>query len=107
MDDSSSACLPPAPVPFRGTLQSLAIDRARDSGVAMACLVVVALAWAIWAAIGRIPLYATSDLARLESQQSTYRIASSVDGHISRAELALGQIVSKGQVLVELDSTAP
>jgi len=94
-------------VPFRRTLQSLEIDKARDRRAPLALVVVVALAWATWSVTARIPIYATSDLARLESQMSTYRIAPAVDGHISRADLQLGQIVHKGQVLVELDSTAP
>ena len=107
MDQSLFEHPTPAPVPFRRTLQSLEIDKARDRRAPLALVVVVALAWATWSVTARIPIYATSDLARLESQMSTYRIAPAVDGHISRADLQLGQIVHKGQVLVELDSTAP
>jgi multidrug resistance efflux pump len=106
MDQRSSDYLASAPVPFRGTLQSLAIDHAHDSRAATA-LVVAAAAWSIWSATASIPIYATSDRARLESPQSTYRIAPAVDGRISRADLQLGQTVAKGQVLVELDSAAP
>ena len=97
----------PAPVPFRRTLQSLEIDKARDRRAPTALVVVAALAWAAWSVTARIPIYASSDVARLESQMSTYRIAPAVDGHIVRADLQLGQIVQKGQVLVELDSTTP
>jgi membrane fusion protein (multidrug efflux system) len=94
-------------VPFRGTLRSLAIDHARDSRVATVLVLAVAVAWAIWSAVASIPIYATSDRARLESPQSTYRIVPAVEGRISRADLQLGQRVEKGQVLVELDSAAP
>ena len=99
--------LTPAPVAFRRTLQSLEIDKARDRRAPTAIVVVAALAWVTWSVTARIPIYATSDLARLESRMSTYRIAPAVDGHISRADLQLGQIVHKGQILVELDSTTP
>ena len=108
MDQPSSENLTSAPVPFRRTLQSLEIDKARDSRARQPP------SWSsrrwrgpTWSVTARIPIYATSDLARLESQMSTYRIAPAVDGHISRADLQLGQIVHKGQVLVELDSTTP
>ena len=107
MNQSLFENLTPAPVPFRRTLQSLEIDKARDRRAPTALVVVAALAWATWSVTARIPIYATSDLARLESQMSTYRIAPAVDGHISRADLQLGQIVHKGQLLVELDSTTP
>jgi len=107
MNQSLFENLTPAPVPFRRTLQSLEIDKARDRRSPIALVVVAALAWATWSVTARIPIYATSDLARLESEMSTYRIAPAVDGHISRADLQLGQIVHKGQVLVELDSTTP
>src|SRR5258708_21644677 len=107
MDQRSSDSLPAAPVPFRRTLQSLAIDHARDSRATTALVVAAAVAWSIWTAIASIPIYATSDRARLESPQSTYRMAPAVDGRISRADLQLGQTVTKGQVLVELDSAAP
>ena len=107
MDQWSSEHLPPAPVPFRSTLQSLAIDNATDRRAVGGLMVAAAIAWGIWSMIARVPIYATSDLARLESQQSTYRIAPAVDGHISRADLQLGQTVRKGQILVELDSTTP
>jgi membrane fusion protein (multidrug efflux system) len=107
MDQLPSQHRTPAPVPFRRTLQSLEIDKARDRRAPTAFVVVAALAWATWSVTARIPIYASSDLARLESQMSTYRIAPAVDGHITRADLQLGQIVHKGQVLVELDSTRP
>ena len=107
MDQPSSDHLPSAPVPFRGTLQSLAIDHARDSRVATALVVAAVAAWSIWSASASIPIYATSDRARLQSTQSTYRIAPAVEGRISRADLQLGQTVQKGQVLLELDSAAP
>ena len=107
MNQSLSENLTPAPVPFRRTLQSLEIDKARDRRAPTALVIVAALAWATWSVTARIPIYASSDLARLESQMSTYRIAPAVDGHIIRADLQLGQIVHKGQLLVELDSTTP
>jgi membrane fusion protein (multidrug efflux system) len=107
MNQWSSEHLPPAPVPFKSTLQSLEMDNARDRRVAATLIVAAAIAWGFWAVIARIPIYATSDHARLESQQSTYRIAPAVDGHISRADLQLGQTVHKGQILIELDSTTP
>jgi membrane fusion protein, adhesin transport system len=107
MDQPSSDQLPSAPVPFRGTVQSLALDHARDSRAGMVLVLVAVLAWSIWSTLARIPIYATSDRARLESPQSTYRIAPAVDGRIRRADLQLGQTVQKGQILVELDSAAP
>jgi membrane fusion protein (multidrug efflux system) len=107
MNHWSSEHLAPAPVSFKGTLQSLEIDNARDRRAAGTLIVAAALAWGVWSVTARIPVYATSDRARLESQQSTYRIAPAVDGHISRADLQLGQIVHKGQILIELDSTTP
>ena len=107
MNQPSSNHLPSAPVAFRSTLQSLAIDHARDSRVATAVVVAAAVAWSIWSAAASIPIYATSDRARLESPQSTYRIVPAVEGRISRADLQLGQTVRKGEVLVELDSAAP
>ena len=107
MDHRRSDDLPSAPVPFRGTVQSLALDRARDSRAGTLLALAAALAWAIWSTVATIPIYATSDRARLESPRSTYRIAPAVDGRITKADLQLGQPVRQGQVLLELDSAAP
>ena len=102
MDFDSSAM----PVPFRSTLRSLrSVDEREHHALTLAGLG-AAVAWAAWSVAGTIPLYATSDAARIEAAQSTFQIASPVDGTIARADLQLGARLQKGALLVEIDSTA-
>jgi membrane fusion protein (multidrug efflux system) len=97
--------LSPAPVPFRSTLRSLRTLDERDRRASTLLALGGAAAWAIWSLAATIPLYATSDTARVEAEQSTFQIAARVDGTITRADLKLGQAVQKGQILLELDPT--
>ena len=96
----------PAPVPFRSTLRSLRGVDEREHRVLTLAGLAAAATWAVWAITGTIPLYATSDAARIEAAQSTFQIASPVDGTIARADLQLGARFQKGDLLVEIDSTA-
>jgi membrane fusion protein (multidrug efflux system) len=95
----------PAPVPFRSTLRSLRTLDEREHRALTVLGLAAAVAWAVWSLTGTIPLYATSDTARVEAAQSTFQIASTVDGKILRADLQLGQVLQKDDLLVELDST--
>ena len=97
--------LTPAPVPFRSTLRSLRSRDERERRTGAVFAVGTAAAWGIWSLAASIPLYATSDAARVEGEQSTFQIAARVDGTITRADLELGQAVAKGQLLLELDPT--
>lgn len=97
--------LTPVPVPFRSTLRSLRSVDEREHRALTLLALGGAAAWAIWSVAATIPLYATSNGARVEAEQSTFQISARVDGNITRADLKLGQAVAKGQVLLELDPT--
>ncbi|HEY0141151.1 MAG TPA: HlyD family efflux transporter periplasmic adaptor subunit [Thermoanaerobaculia bacterium] len=88
---------------FSRTLRSLAASSARRRRAALVTGVVVLLAWGVWAVAARVSIVAVSTRARLEARRAVQRIAAPSSGRVVRANLALGQQVRRGEVLIELD----
>jgi multidrug resistance efflux pump len=63
-------------------------------------------AWALWATCARVSLHAISDEARVELDGATYPIVAPLVGRVDQADLRVGRIVHRGDLLLELDSTA-
>ena len=93
----------PAAMPFSRTLRALNDDAPRHMrGVAVA--LVLLAGWLLWALVGRISIVAVSKRARFESRSAVRQIAVPVSGRITRIDIALGQTVRRGDVLLELDA---
>jgi len=87
---------------FSRTLRALHDDAPRHTrGVAVA--LVLLAAWIVWALAGRVSIVAVSRRARFESGSAVRQIAVPLSGRIARVQIALGQSVRRGDVLLELD----
>src|SRR5688572_30195581 len=71
-------------------------------GVAVALALLAG--WITWAVAGRVSIVAISKRARFESHSAVRQIAVPVSGRITRINIALGQSVRRGDVLLELDA---
>jgi len=78
-------------------------------GTILGVLLAVGLfgAWGAWFTGAQVTLYAVSDTARLEMSQAAHPLEAPVAGRVVASYLVLGQEVQDGDVLVELDATAP
>lgn len=89
---------------FDRTLRSL--ERPGGRGLAITLTVALALlaGWTAWLFAARVPLYETTDRARLQVEAAAFPVAAAVDGRVVRAGLTLGRRVAAGEVLVEIDA---
>lgn len=62
------------------------------------------LMWLLWFFLADISVYETSLIARFEVEDATHPVSSSVTGRIVKSDVELGKKVSKGDILVQLDS---
>src|SRR5258707_15830520 len=91
-------------VKFSQTIRALNADRARGFVVGILTIGALVTAWAVWLLIGRVTVYAVSDAARIETDQSVYPIQTLYSGRIANTHVVLGQEVRRGDVLIELDA---
>jgi membrane fusion protein (multidrug efflux system) len=70
----------------------------------VALVLALLAAWIVWALAGRVSIVAVSKRARFESRSAVRQIAVPKSGRINRVNIALGQIVRHGDVLLELDA---
>lgn len=70
-------------------------------------LLALLLMWGAWAFAGRVSIVSISRRARFESRLAIRRIAAPASGRITSVNIALGQKVRRGQVLIELDDAEP
>jgi membrane fusion protein (multidrug efflux system) len=94
------------PTAFSRTFTRLHADRSRATAGAIACGGLVLVLWWWWASQVQVTLYELSTSARVELDASTYPIQSPRPGRIVAASLRVGQVVRRGDVLVELDAAA-
>lgn len=88
---------------FSRTLRALNDDAPRHiRGVAVALALLTG--WLVWAVAGRVSIVAVSKRARFESRSAVRQIAIPLSGRITRVQIALGQRVRRGEVLLELDA---
>lgn len=93
---------PAAAMPFSRTLRALNDDAPRHVWRVGVVLVLLA-GWIVWALAGRVSIVAVSKRARFESRSAVRQIAVPKSGRINRVNVALGQIVRRGDVLLDLD----
>jgi multidrug resistance efflux pump len=79
---------------FRGPILSIAVAA------------IVLGAWFVWALRARISLYEVADTARIEVEHAAYPIEAQVSGRVVKSYFVLGQNVTAGQLLVELDAAS-
>ena len=89
---------------FTRTLRSLESDRFRSSVTGIAVAVAMLSAWGFWSVKSRIPIYETTENARLEIDKAVYPIQSPVPGRVTATSLANGREVKAGEVLFEIDA---
>jgi multidrug resistance efflux pump len=92
------------PMDFDRTLRSLERRDGRGLTITLSVALVLLAAWTAWLFAARVPLYETSEQARLEVEAAAYPVAAAVDGRVVRSGLALGRLVAAGEVLVEIDA---
>lgn len=90
--------------PFSRTTRSLAHDGALPALVAWMIAGALLVVWLAWFLLARVTVYELSRHARLEVQQSARPLASQTAGRVTVNALQIGQEVTQGEVLVELDS---
>jgi multidrug resistance efflux pump len=78
-------------------------------GTTLGFLLVIGLlgAWGAWFIGAQVALYAISETARLEMSQAAHPVEALVAGRVAATRLVLGQEVQGGDVLVEIEATAP
>ena len=91
---------------FIRTTQSLTQDSGRAALLAWSVAVILLAAWLVWFVFGRVTLYEVSRQARLEVQQSAHPVAALVPSRIAANDLVVGQQVSAGELLIELDASS-
>ncbi|BBM01847.1 HlyD family secretion protein [Microbulbifer sp. GL-2] len=64
------------------------------------------VAWAVWFLIKDITTYSVSDQARLEQEQNTVHVSTQRTGRVVAIQASLGDVLSRGDVLVQLDTAA-
>ncbi|HEY0514092.1 MAG TPA: HlyD family efflux transporter periplasmic adaptor subunit [Thermoanaerobaculia bacterium] len=90
--------------PFTRTLRSLEGDLAAGSILGILSVVTLLGLWSVWFVAARLPVYVTSEEARLEVAGAPRTVAADVSGRIVRVAAEVGQRVAAGQTLFELDS---
>ena len=89
---------------FSRTLRSLEADRFRRTALALLGVAALLGLWTYWATQARIRLYEVTENARLEIDNAVYSLQAPIGGRITAVSLVIGQTVSAGDVLVELES---
>lgn len=87
---------------FFNTLRSLERERTVGPWVWSALLLV--LGWASWVAFAQVDVYVSAQRARVEVSRSANRVSAQAEGRIAMLRCELGRVVTKGEVLAELDS---
>jgi multidrug resistance efflux pump len=90
--------------PFPRTTRSLSADGGRITSAVTASSLVLLAGWTTWVILARLPLYETSDRARVEVLGSAHPVSPTVSGRVTRHALHLGRTVRQGEVLIELEA---
>ena len=93
-------------IAFSRSMRLFDVSDFRGPIVSIVVAVVVLGGWFVWAVRARISLYEVANTARLEVEHAAYPIEAQVSGRVVKNYLALGQHVTAGQLLVELDDAS-
>jgi multidrug resistance efflux pump len=88
---------------FARTYTRLLSDRSHHQIWTLGCAVVLLGGWFCWARWAQITLYEVSPRARVELDSATYPVESPLLGRVVQTSLRVGQVVHRGDVLVEID----
>jgi len=61
--------------------------------------------WALWFTLARVPIYAVSESARVQSRAQVHPVDVLVAGRVASVHLPVGQLVRAGEPLLVLDTT--
>ena len=92
------------PSSFQHVSQSLKLDRGLRSITVIAIAILLLAAWLIWVTTARVTQYEVSDSARLEVAGAAYAVQANASGRLTASQLALGNEVHAGDILIELES---
>lgn len=83
-----------------------ALDADRGRGVVVGILLAALLAsvWLAWAFLARLVVYEVTETARLEVDRAVHVVQAPVGGRVVATHVTLGQEVTRGAVLIELDT---
>jgi multidrug resistance efflux pump len=90
---------------FANTMRSLEAARPATAWRRLAVASAVLLVWALWMTLARVSVYASSTVARLETESMAHRLAAPDSGRVAVVHLELGRSVEQDEVLVELDTS--
>src|SRR5262245_26341471 len=91
--------------PFSRTLRALEAERSAGWRTAVVGAGLLA-AWAGWFLFSSVPLYETSQTARLEATAAAHPVDARMLGRVVAVRLTVGELVRKGDLLVELEADA-
>jgi membrane fusion protein (multidrug efflux system) len=91
---------------FSRSLRAIERDGFRRSVIIFGLVLPLLAFWALWFITGRVVIYASSSSARLEVDRENHPVETAVAGRIVAVRVAVGQSVSPGDVLIELDAVA-
>lgn len=94
------------PVPFHQTTRALQADRHRWVWLGLPLGLAVLAAWAAWATLAEVPLYAPAGVARVELDRLAVPVQVEQAGRLIESHLRLDQPVEEGAVLARLDDPA-
>lgn len=95
------------PSEFRQTSTALRAEKERGqrSLVVLAIAAILLALVGAWATLARVPLYAVSEFARLQSRDEVHPVDTLVAGRVVAVHLPVGGKVERGDVLLSLDDT--
>ena len=93
------------PSAFTRTLRSLELDSYRPAFVLGMVAVPLLAGWVAWAVLSKAPVYAVTTHARTEIDGSVIPVDVLEQGRVVASHLQLGERVTTGDVLLELDAT--
>jgi len=89
---------------FARTFRAIDTDSPARSMLAAITAVVLLAAWTVWLFTANLSVYEASEAARLEVVRATHPFDAPIAGRVVKANFALDNDVTEGDVLVELDA---
>jgi membrane fusion protein (multidrug efflux system) len=90
--------------PFPHTARSLARESPALARLTLGAAVALLAGWGTWFWVARVPVYETSERARLEVLRATHPVDSAIAGRVVEVHVTLAADVREGDPLVRLDS---
>lgn len=96
----------PMASPFTRALRTLEADAPHRNSTLLALTAILFALWAGWFIAARVGVYAVTATARLEVDREHHPVGAPVSGRVVAVSLKVGQRVTAGEPLVDLDATA-